>query len=63
MDIIDQLAGVIPPKYVTYLTALFIGSQVLGRVYQAIVSGGGLKTICKAIWLGTNTPKQNEETK
>lgn len=62
MEIIDQLAGIIPPKYVTYLTALFIASQVLGRIYQAIVSGGGLRSILRGIWLGTNTPKPKSET-
>ncbi len=35
-----------------------IGASVMvGRVYQAVVNGGGIKGILSAIWLGTNSPK------
>lgn len=57
-DIINQLNGVIDAKYVTWLTAAFVASQVLGRLYQAIVKGGGIRAMARAIWFGTNTPKE-----
>lgn len=57
-DIANQLSGIIPQKYVSLLTALFVASQVLGRAYQAIRSGGGLRSIIRGIWFGTNTPRQ-----
>lgn len=60
MDIIDQLNGIVPAKYVTWATAAFLASQVLGRAYQAIVKGGGLRSIVRGIWLGTNTPKDEQ---
>jgi hypothetical protein len=57
-DLITQLNGIIPPKYISLLTALFVASQVLGRIIQALRNGGGLKSLLASIWLGTNTPKQ-----
>lgn len=63
-DIVNQLNGIIPQKYLSLLTALFVGSQVLGRIAQSIRSGGGLRSIIRGIWLGTNTvtPKQAAPT-
>ncbi len=63
MEFVEQLSGLVDKKYITLLTVAFIGSQVLGRIYQAIVSGGGLRSICRAIWLGTNTPTVKENPK
>jgi hypothetical protein len=59
-EIVNQLNGIIPQKYLSLLTALFVGSQVLGRIAQSIRSGGGLRSIIRGIWFGTNTvtPKQ-----
>jgi len=55
MEFIDQLTAVVPTKYVAWLTFLYVVSQGLGRIYKAIVNGGGLKSILSAIWLGTNS--------
>lgn len=60
-EIVNQLNGVIPPKYLSLLTALFVGSQVVGRMLHAIRNGGGLRAILMGVWFGTNTDKQ--ETK
>lgn len=52
-DIINSISSIIPPKY-QFLIGL---SLILGRVIQAIRTGGGLKSILASIWLGTNHPK------
>lgn len=54
-DIFNTLNGIIPPKYLAPLTALFVISQVLGRMLQAIRAGGGLRSIILGVWFGTNT--------
>ena len=57
-ETLDQITSVVPPKYAALLTTAFVASQVLGRILQAIRTGGGLKSILASIWLGTNQPKQ-----
>jgi len=57
-EIINQLTAIVPPKYAALLTTLFVASQVLGRIVQAVRTGGGLKSILSSIWLGTNKPKE-----
>lgn len=52
-DIINSISSIIPPKYQSLIAA----SLILGRVIQAIRTGGGLKGILSSIWLGTNVPK------
>lgn len=39
---------------------LIIGvlSPYITRAYHAFASGGGIKGVLSAIWLGTNSPKQ-----
>lgn len=60
-EIINQLTAIVPPKYAALLTTLFVASQVLGRIVQAIRTGGGLRSILSSIWLGTNKPKEQPE--
>jgi hypothetical protein len=60
MDLIEQLNGLVSSDAMNWIVIAFIGSQVLGRAYTAVVKGGGLKSIVSAIWLGTNTPKDTE---
>jgi hypothetical protein len=60
-DIFNTLNGVIPPKYLAPLTALFVISQVLGRMLQAIRAGGGLRSIILGVWFGTNTKTDKQE--
>lgn len=52
-EILAKITGVIPPQY----QKLILASMILGRVLQAIRTGGGLKSILASIWLGTNQPK------
>lgn len=59
-EILEPLATVIPPKYAGMLAFLLVLSQVLGRIFQALRTGGGLKSLFSAIWLGTNQPKAKE---
>lgn len=60
-DIINQLNGIIPSKYLSLLTALYVFSTAAGRIVQAIRTGGGLKSILTGLWLGTNVPKDVKE--
>jgi hypothetical protein len=57
-EIVNGLNGIIDPKYVTWATVAYLASQALGRIYLAIVNGGGLKSIFSAVWLGSNKPKE-----
>jgi hypothetical protein len=54
-DLITQLTGTLPTKWITWITAAYVISQGIGRIYHAITSGGGIKGIFTALWLGTNT--------
>lgn len=62
----ETLDKVIPPHYRGWLALALAISPYLTRAYHAIVTGGGLRGMFSAIWLGTNLPKdvktQVEET-
>ena len=60
MDLINQLTGLVDQKYITLAIVAYLASQAMGRIYAAVVNGGGLRSILSAVWLGTNTPKQKE---
>jgi hypothetical protein len=57
MTELDQLTSVIPVKWHSLVLFALAVSPYLTRAYHAITSGGGLKGVFAAIWLGTNTPK------
>lgn len=61
-EILEPLAPVVPPKYAGMLALLLVLSQVIGRIYQAIRLGGGLRSIVRSVWLGTNTPTEKQVT-
>ena len=51
------LTNALPPAWQLWGTLLLVTlPPILGRVYHAIVSGGGLKGIWNALIFGTNTP-------
>lgn len=50
--------SLIPEPWRSRLVLTAILSPIAGRVYKAIVNGGGIKGILSAIWLGTNTPEK-----
>jgi hypothetical protein len=50
----------IPSKWVVYATTGWVALQAAGRVYHAVVSGGGLISIWHALLYGTNTPTMKE---
>ena len=52
-DFIDK---VLPPKYHTLAVAIVLLSPYLTRAWHALMTGGGLRGVFSAIWLGTNTP-------
>lgn len=56
----QDLIKLLSPEHVTYATAVYVLCQSLGRVYAAIVKGGGLKGIWSGLIFGTNTPKNEK---
>lgn len=53
---IPDLAG-LPPKLQLHLLTLYIVAKAAGALYSSIRSGGGMKRILTAFWLGENLPK------
>ncbi|MDE2100959.1 MAG: hypothetical protein KGL39_27180 [Patescibacteria group bacterium] len=53
----------LPEKWRGWVLIVIAISPYLTRAYHAISSGGGIRGILSAIWLGTNmpTPKQTTE--
>lgn len=62
MNELDQLAGLLDSKTAHVLTVLGVGAGVVGRIYKAIVNGGGFVSIWHALLYGTNTPKPPTES-
>jgi hypothetical protein len=62
MNEIDKLLGFVPEKYRPYLMLTVMLSPYVTRSIYAIMQGGGLKGILRAIWLGTNAPKPTPPT-
>ena len=58
-SILDQIPIVnwLPEKWRLWVIIIALASPYLTRAYYAVANGGGLKGIARAIWLGTNTPK------
>ena len=64
MNELDKLIGIIPEKWRPWMLGLLIASPYITRAYHALASGGGLRGVASAIWMGTNTPKpKSEESK
>lgn len=61
----DDIPGlnVLPVKLRGWFLAALALAPFIGRAYQAVVNGGGLKGIFSALFLGTNTPKPQESPK
>ncbi len=57
MDILDQVAQVVPVKYQVALTATGLLAKWLAELYSAVVAGGGIKRIFFAFIYGENVPK------
>lgn len=51
------LLDLVPEPWRSRLLFAVLLSPFIGRTYHAVVTGGGLKAIISAIWLGTNAPK------
>ncbi len=57
MDILDQVAQVVPVKYQTAILGSGMIIKWLSELYSSIKSGGGLKRIIMSFWFGEQTPK------
>lgn len=51
------ILNLIPEKYRVLILVVISASPYATRAYHALSSGGGIKGVFSAIWLGTNTPK------
>jgi hypothetical protein len=54
----NDLLNIIPEKYRGWLLFAVAVSPYLTRACHALMTGGGLRGIFAAIWLGTNTPQE-----
>ena len=59
----SEIPGInlLPEKWRPYALALIALSPYLTRALYALRNGGGLKGVLTSIWLGTNTPKKQNE--
>ena len=55
-----QLSALFTQQHLVWATAAWLLLQNAGRAYHAIVSGGGLFSIWRALIFGTNTPAPKE---
>lgn len=62
-EILEPIATAVPAKYAGQVALLLVLSQVLGRMFHALRTGGGLKALFTSVWLGTNTPRANQPGK
>ena len=51
-----EVLSAIPSKYIVYANAGVALLFILGRVYHAVLAGGGLVSIWRGLVFGTNTP-------
>lgn len=58
MNDADPITTFLPEPYKTYVLLFFAVTPLLGRAFQALRNGGGIRGIINAIWLGTNVPKE-----
>ena len=58
-DALSEIPGLnlLPEKYRIWVLLAIAASPYLTRGYHALATGGGVRGIVSAIWLGTNTPK------
>lgn len=62
MNPLDQFTGLLDSKTAHVLTLLSVGAGVVGRIYKAVVNGGGFVSIWHALLYGTNTPNPQTES-
>lgn len=57
----EAIEKVLPAKWHGWAVAVLAVSPYVSRAYHALASGGGIRGVFSAIWLGTNTPKALKE--
>lgn len=62
MNELDPITSALGSKYAQAVTVLVVLAGVIGRIYKAIVNGGGFVSIWHALLYGTNTPKPPPES-
>ena len=58
-----EIAGLFSERTLIWATAAWVLLQNAGRLYQAIVAGGGLVSIWRGLVFGTNVPTEKQATK
>jgi hypothetical protein len=58
MSELEKLLTFVPEQYRPWVLLLIFASPYITRSIYSIMQGGGIVGIAKAIWLGTNVPKQ-----
>jgi len=53
----DPILDIIPQGYRGFALACIVLTPILGRVWHALTTNGGLKGVWNALIFGTNTPK------
>ena len=53
----EQLLPLLDSKWAHLATMAVVLLGILGRIYKAVVNGGGLVSIWHALLYGTNTPR------
>ena len=61
MNELDQLTSLLDGKWSHAGTTFIVVLAIAGRTFHAIVNGGGLVSIWKALIYGTNVPKPPEK--
>jgi hypothetical protein len=52
------IINALPEKYRGWALVILLASPYITRAFYAVANGGGFVGIARAIWLGTNTPKE-----
>lgn len=54
--------NLLPEHWRSRVMLALLLAPYLTRGYHALTSGGGLRGVWKAIWFGTNVPKEEQTT-
>ncbi len=54
----DKILELVPAKYKALALFTLAVSPYISRAIHALMTGGGIRGVMKAIWLGTNTDKK-----
>jgi hypothetical protein len=62
-DLANELLPFVPERYRAKVMLALMLSPYVTRAYHSLRNGGGLRGVARAIWFGTNVPKELNITK